>query len=109
LYTVWLRLRKETSVWMAYTCLRWALGEAWKVLFGPHAELPEKLKEKDMPLWAEHETLEVLTKLVKRVPHARVPKPFLKVMAQWQKGNLPPPRPPLGEDWPEAHTSRFKV
>jgi hypothetical protein len=109
LYTVWLRLRKETTPWIAYLCLRWALGEAWQVLFGPKAPLPEKLDEQDMPLWAEVETFEVLSQLTRKVPHARVPKPLLKVVWEWTHGNPPPPRPPVGEDWPEAFTVRFKV
>ncbi len=109
LYTVWLRLRKETTPWMAYLCLRWALGEAWQTLFGPKAELPEKLDAQDMPLWAEWETFEVLRELTRQVPHARVPRPLLKVVHEWTHGNPPPPRPPEGEDWPEAYTVRFKV
>jgi hypothetical protein len=109
LYTMWLRLRKETTPWIAYTCLRWALGEAWRVLFGPKAALPEKLDEQDMPLWAEWGTFEVLSKLTQKVWHAKVLRPLLKVVDEWQGGNPQPPRPPEGEDWPEALTVRFKV
>jgi hypothetical protein len=109
LYTTWLKLRKETSLWMAHTCLRWALGEAWQTVFGPKAELPERLQAQDMPLWAEWETFEVLKELTQKAPHAKVPRPFVPVVAEWQRGNLPPPRPPVGEDWPEAFLARFKV
>jgi hypothetical protein len=109
LAVTWLKLRKATSPYMAYTCLRWALGEAWKTLFGPKAELLEKLKAQDMPLWAEWETFEVLSKLTREARHARAPRPFQPIVAQWQRGNLPTPRPPQGEAWPEAHTVRFKV
>lgn len=108
LYTTWLKLRQETSPWVASTCLRWALGEAWKTLFGPTADLPERLKEQDVPLWAEWEAYEVVSDPRRAARDMRIPRPLEPLVAQWRRHYLPL-RPPAGEAWPEAHTSRFKV
>jgi hypothetical protein len=108
LLEAWLKLRKEASDWIAYTCLRHALQRAWQTVFGPAAPVLELLEEKDMPLWVEVETFQVMTEMARR-GHRRAPASLARMVAEWQRGNLPPPAPPPGVDWPERHTVRFKV
>jgi hypothetical protein len=108
LLEVWLKLRKETSDWIAYACLRHALKRVWQALFGQAAPVPACIDEQDLPLWIEVEAFQVMTDMAKR-GHTRAPAALARVVAEWQRGNLPPPAPPQSQPWPERHTVRFKV
>jgi hypothetical protein len=104
---IWLRLRKETSPWVAYACLRTALRQVWRLLFGERTALPDVLEEQSVSVWTEAETLEVFAHMAKR-GHTRAPRALAGIVAEWQRGNLPV-LPREGEVWPEAHVTRFRV
>ncbi len=105
----WLKLRKETSDWMAHACLRHALQRVWQALFGLETPVSELLDEQDMPQWIEVEVLDVMTDMAKR-GHTRAPAMLARVVAAWQKGNLPKRPPKTGvKDWPEGKIVRFRV
>jgi hypothetical protein len=108
LLEVWLKLRKETSPCIAYTCLRWALRKVWQALFGAEAPLLDLLQEQDMPQWVEVETLDVMTEMARR-GHTRTPEALAHVVAEWQRGNLPQRPPKHCVEWPEGDIVRFKV
>jgi hypothetical protein len=105
----WLKLSRETSDWIVYTCLLHALQRAWRALFGPDTPVPDLLQEQDLPRWLEVETLQVMTDMAKR-GHTCPPEALAKLVTEWQRDNLPQRPPEAGvKDWPEGHLVRFKV
>ncbi len=89
LFETWLALRHHTSPFIARVCLRWALEQVWRLLFGENAPLPKLFDREKMPLKIEREALRIFANEWK-THQAPPPAPFLGVVQQWQQGNLPP-------------------
>ncbi|HEY7126218.1 MAG TPA: hypothetical protein VH540_19905 [Ktedonobacterales bacterium] len=89
LFETWLALRHHTSPFIARVCLRWALEQVWRLLFGEQAPLPALFDRDKMPLKIERETLRIFANEWKK-HQSPPPAPFLGVVQQWQGGNLPP-------------------
>jgi hypothetical protein len=88
LFVLWVELRRATDGWVAQVCLRWALRETWKTLFGADVALPELLMPVRMTVQREREVLHLLIKK----GHVREPvrpAPLAEIMARWAAGDLP--------------------